>query len=216
MEDSIPFTPINFFQISLDCRKINSTSQAPFALNQKNISRHLLPETGSMTGEICFGDVAIGWSFEGIELYVMVKQPYLKSCYPNYDKGDSFELCIDTRDVKTSGYNTRFCHHFVFLPEAVEGLQGVELTKFRTEDAHELCNPKDLQVKATFKSDYYILQCFIPAHCLSGYDPEQFERLGMTYRINRSSGRPQHFAVVAEDYKFQEQPSLWASLRLTA
>jgi hypothetical protein len=214
MESSVPFTPINFFHLNMDCLSLPSSNKGPFALSSKNYQKYLLPNTSGLTSEDAFAEVALGWNPEGLELYAVVHEPYLRSIYPQIDKGDSLELCIDTRDVKTSGYNTPYCHHFFFLPEPVEGRQAGELTKFRTEDAHELCNSEELIVKSSIKSKEYQMQCFIPASCLHGYDPEQFDRLGMTYRINRANGHSQHFSVVAEDFKFQEQPSLWASLRL--
>lgn len=214
MEENISLSPINFFQVSIECLHLPVPKEPPFALNAKNYKKYLLPDLSALTGDNQFAEVAIGWSLEGLELFIKVEQPYTRACYPQYDKGDSIEICIDTRDVKTSGYNTRFCHHFVFLPEAVEGLKAAELTKFRTEDAHEPCSSLDLQVQSTLKSDHYTLQCFIPVHCLQGYDPDQFERFGMTYRINRTNGSPQHFSVLSTEYKFQEQPSLWSSVRL--
>lgn len=214
MDNNVPLAPVNFFQLSVDCHKLPSAGQAPFTLSLKNYSKYLLPDLSGLTGEESFAKVSLGWSSEGIELFAYIEQPYFRTVYPNYDKGDSLELCIDTRDVKTSGYNTRFCHHFYFLPETVEGFHGGELTKFRTEDAHEPCNPLDLQVQSQFKKDYYTMQCLIPAHCLHGYDPEQFDRMGMTYRITRVGGPSQQFSVLAEEYKFQEQPSLWCSMRL--
>lgn len=214
MEENISLTPINFFQVSIDCHPLPPIKEAPFALTSKNYQKYLLPDLSALSDDDTFAKIALGWNREGIELFAMIDQPYLRANYPQFEKGDSLELCIDTRDVKTSGYNTRFCHHFLFLPEAVEGLQAAELTKFRTEDAHEPCASADLKVKSTLKHDHYIMQCFIPAHCLQGYDPDQFDRFGMTYRVNRANGSPQHFSVLSGEYKFQEQPSLWGSVRL--
>jgi hypothetical protein len=143
-----------------------------------------------------------------------VSQAFQRVTYPDIARGDSVELFFDTRDVKTSGFNTRFCHHFFFLPEAVDGHQAGEITRFRTEDIHELCDPKELKVKSQLKSNSYQMQIFIPAHCLHGYDSEQFDRLGFTYRINRPDGPSQHFSVVTDDYQVEQQPSLWSSVRL--
>ena len=89
-----------------------------------------------------------------------------------------------------------------------------ELTRFRTEDAHVLCDPMALKVQAKSKGSTQVVNLFIPLQCLHGYDPEQFARLGFSYRINRAEGFPQHFSVTTEDYQIEEQPSLWSSLRL--
>jgi hypothetical protein len=208
-EDGFSLTPINFFPIGVDCRHIKS----PFPqINEK--SAYLLPSTAELCDEKSFGKVYMGWNREGIELQVVVDQPVQECFYPDVSRGDGVELFFDTRDVKTSGYNTRFCHHFFFLPEAVDGHQAGELTRFRTEDVHELCDPNELKVKSKTSPRGYSLQIFIPSHCLYGYDPDQFARMGFTYRLNRYRDDPQHFSAVSEEYQIEQQPSLWSSVQL--
>jgi hypothetical protein len=214
MEDLVPFTPVNFFQLHCNCSYVPRQAKDHFGLNAGNFTKYLLPDTSALTHEDAFADVALGWNEEGLEIYARINQPFQKSSYPQLERGDSLEVCVDTRNIKTSGYNTRFCHHFFCLAEHNDSRQCGEITKFRTEDTHELCNPNDLKALATFKKSYYILQFFIPSHCLFGYDPEQVNMLGFTYRINRSGGRSQHFSVTSEDYQFEQQPSLWANVRL--
>lgn len=211
MDDFVPITPINFFQISFDCYKIPVGFPKFTAANFK---KYEVPDTASLCAEPSFAKVAMGWNVEGLEFFIQVNQPAKRSNYPAITKGDGVELLIDTRDVKTAGFNTRFCHHFFFLPEAVDGHVAEEITKFRTEDIHDLCNAKDLKLKTQIKHNSYILQIFIPTQCLYGYDPEQFDRLGFTYRINRPDGPSQHLSVVTDDYQIDQQPSLWSSVKL--
>ena len=216
MEDFIAITPVNFFQISVDCHEMIdwSIEKFPF-IGKKNSQKYLLPNTSAICEELSFADISIGWCSQGLEIYALVNRPFQKAVYPDVERGDSVELFVDTRDVKTSGFNTRFCHHFFFLAEGVEGHFAGEKTRFRTEDAHPLCDQNDIKIKVSTKSDHYVLHIFIPENCLHGYDPQQFNRLGFTYRINQASGSPQHFSVVTEDYQIEQQPSLWGSLKLT-
>jgi hypothetical protein len=209
-----PITPINFFQITADCHYLNNFSLKTFPSLKSAKGKYLLPDNAALCSEKAFANVALGWHEEGLEFFVAVNSPFKRARYPEVDRGDSFEIFIDTRDVKTSGFNTRFCHHFFFLAEAIEGHQAGELTKFRTEDTHPLCDANELKIKAQLISTGYSLQIFIPNHCLYGYDPAQFNRMGFSYRINRADGFPQHFSVVTEDYQIDQQPSLWATLRL--
>jgi hypothetical protein len=217
MDDNQFFlSPVNFFQIRAFCKHLGYTSESSFPKFPKTkIEPYLLPDTSALCGETTFARVAMGWNEEGIEVYVDVHHPIEHSFFPDIQRGDSVELFFDTRDVKTSGFNTRFCHHFFFLPEAIEGSQAGEITRFRTEDAHEPCDPAELKVKTQVRSKNYSMQIFIPSQCLNGYDPEQFDRLGFTYRINRFSGNSQHFSVTSDDYQLEQQPSLWSSLQLT-
>lgn len=210
------FSPVSFFQLILECRQLPDElkkSQSPFRLSEKNFSKYKLPSTASLTGDKEFASIALGWSFDGLEAYVKVDSPFLKASYPNVADGDSLELFIDTRDIKTSGYNTRFCHYFFFFPEPLEGRHAGELTRFRSEDAHEPCDAQELKVKSLIKKNNYALQIFIPSSCLQGYDPRQYDRLGFTYRINHN-GESQHFSVISAEYQLEQQPSLWSSLKL--
>ncbi len=213
LEELAPLTPVNFFQLRFSCAALDAKSSFP-ALKKTSKGGFLLPSTYALCHEESFADVYMGWSPEGIEVLVAAVRPFIRTSYPELGRGDSVELFIDTRDVKTSGYNTRFCHHFFFLPETVEGRDKGEITHFRTEDRHEWCDPELLQVKSKETLSGYELQIWIPRECLHGYDPEQFNRMGFAYRINRASGDPQHFSVVSEDYRIEEQPSLWSQCRL--
>jgi hypothetical protein len=211
MEDFIPITPVNFFQMQIECHHVESGF--PKITGSKK-GKFLLPDTTDLCNDFPFAEMGMGWNREGIELLADIGVPYRQIHYPDVVRGDSVELFFDTRDVKTAGFNTRFCHHFFFLPEEVEGHQAGEITRFRTEDAHELCDSAELKVKAQLKHASYQLQIFIPAHCLFGYDPDQFDRLGFTYRVNRAGGPPQHFCVVTDDYQIDQQPALWSSVKL--
>ena len=205
---SFSLNPVNFFALSCDCQHLAKREQAP------SFAVHELPSTHTLTHEVSFAKVAMGWHEEGIALHIQVNRPASRSAYPASEQGDGIEFFFDTRDVKTSGFNTRFCHHFFFLPQAVEGVSKGEKTHFRTEDSHPLCDPQELECNVQLKKKDYSMKIFIPSHCLVGYDPKQFNRLGFTYRISRFGGAPQHFSVVSQEYQVDQQPSLWASLIL--
>lgn len=204
----ISLNPVQFFALSCDCSYLSRKEQF------LSFASHILPSTQCLTGEEHFAKVALGWNEEGIAIQIQVNQPVGDSFYPEIEKGDSVEVFIDTRDLKSAGFNTRFCHHFFFLPQPVEGVAKGEKTHFRTEDQHPLCNPQTLDCQTQLKRNGYVMKIFIPTQCLYGYDPKQFDRLGFTYRINRHKGNPQHFAVVSQDYQIEQQPSLWGSIKL--
>jgi len=208
-----PVTPVNFFQLSADVCCL-SEGKDPFPITSKNRGEFLLPDTAILCEEENFAEVSMGWRKSGLAFYFKVDHPIERCYYPEVYRGDSVEVFIDTRDVKTSGYNTRFCHHFFFLPESMEGVQAGEITHFRTDDRHELCDPELLKVKANKKSKGYELMAWVPRECLTGYDPAQFQRIGFTYRVNRNYWASQHFSVTTDDYRLEEQPSLWSQLRM--
>ncbi len=210
MFDQEPFSlnPVNFFAIACDCHYLSKKEHFP------SFSQYTLPSTHSLTNEEAFAKIAMGWNEEGIGLQIQVNQAAGHSFYPKVEQGDSVELFIDTRDLKSAGFNTRFCHHFFFLPEAVEGVIAGEKTHFRTEDSHLLCDSQELELQVQLRKKDYTMKIFIPSQSLHGYDPKQFDRLGFTYRINRYGDAPQHFSIISQEYQVDQQPSLWGSLKL--
>lgn len=207
-ENSFSLNPLSFFTLSWDCRRLKNKETFP------SLTNDLLPSLHPLSSEYQFAKVAMGWHEEGIGLQVKVNQRFIKSVFPEVQKGDSVEIFIDTRDLKSAGFNTRFCHHFVFLPQAVESHLAAEVTHFRTEDSHSLCEPHLLKCQTKLEADGYNMKIFIPSECLHGYDRLQFDRIGFTYRINRASGEAQHFSVLSSEFPIDQQPSLWSSMRL--
>lgn len=209
LEEIVPLEPVHFFAIQVECHYLDTVS-----LEKK----HLLPDLASFYDTSSFAEVALGWHESGIYARIKVKGRFDEPEFPNFSAGDSVELFFDTRDVKTTGYTTRFCHHFYFLPVPVkpdgEAIVGGEATHFRTDDVHPLCSPTQLQVESSVQKKEVIMNIFIPSECLHGYDSSQFGRLGFTYRINRVDGSRQYFSASGADFTIESQPSLWASLKL--
>lgn len=198
-EFTAPFLPVDFFTVELQAKLGKELS---------------LPDTSELLGEEHFAKVSLSPSQVGIRIKADVRKPFEETQYPDYDKGDSLELFIDTRDLKTAGFMTRFCHHFLILPQSENGVTSREVTRFRTEDTHPLCDPADLEVTMKPSSSRYALDVFIPAQALHGYDPSAFKRLGFTFRLNRYRGDPQHFVLSSKLYKITDHPSYWASIEL--
>lgn len=210
-EGFLPLSPLNFFEISLDCKKIAETSWKE-SIDDKKFR---FPSTQFLSGEETPFHFNMGWCEEGIAFQVETQEPFQHPNFPNLIEGDSIELFFDTRDSKTGSVITRFCHHFYFLPQAIDGHQKGEITRFRQEDTHELANPKDLELFVHKRGDTTRLKGFIKKEALFGFDPNQFSRLGFTYRINQRYGGSVHFAVKTEEFNLEQEPSLWASITLT-
>ncbi len=196
-EELPSLSPVQFFALSWDCPHIKSDLRAG--------GEYRLPSTAELLGEEEFAELFLGWNEQKIALEIRVR---------GRSEGDSVELFFDTRDLKTKAQISKFCHHFVFTPDEKDGVFGREITRFRNEDIHRLCDPNSLIVDPISNDNSYTLRIQIPASCLFGYDPYQFQRLGFTYRINRAGQPPQHFAVSSEEFAIEQQPSLWATLKL--
>lgn len=206
-EDVPGLSPVQFFCVSADCLYSRGKLKADKSF--------LLPSTSDLLDETSFADVYAGWSVEKLSFLISVKIPFEDVQESDFRKGDSIELFIDTRDLKTKGVVSKFCHHFVFFPVQVQNFYGREMTRFKGEDTHRLSHPEDLHVVPVLKETSYSVYIEIPSTCLHGFDPLSFSRVGFTYRINRKGGAPQHFAVSSEEYVIEQHPATWGSLKLT-
>jgi hypothetical protein len=201
-----PLAPIHFFRLNTDIKQ------------GKKASKQQLPDTTELLGEEQFADVGLAWQPAGLYVYLHARKKFEEACYPKFSEGDALELFFDTRDLKEAGFPTRFCHHFLVLPQEVQGIRCLELTRFRSEEGHPLYDPSlsTAKVEISFHagSKDYFLDMYFPAEVLHGYDPLSFDRLGLTYTVHRYKNRPQNFSVSSNYVTIAQNPSLWASCRL--
>lgn len=205
--DNLPsLSPVHCFALTAFCLYSRQSIQPDDAF--------LIPSTEDLLAEQPFAKVYASWNRQKLSFYVISSIPFQEIGDPNFRRGDSIELFIDTRNLKSKSMVSRFCHHFVFFPVRVQNCYGLEVTRFCGEDIHSLSAPEDLAVEVYLKNDSYSLKIEIPATSLYGYDPINFPNLGFTYQINRATGAPQHFAVSSEEYAIERHPSLWGTLNL--
>lgn len=163
-------------------------------------------------GEEGFADLSLLYWSGGLVIGVLVQKPFEDCFFPEVSKGDGLEIFIDTRGIEDAQTVHKFCHHFVFLPKEKDGIIGAEVTRFRSEDKHELCDHTELQVQTTFSKKGYEMQIVIPENCLFGFDPLEYPQFRLGYIIHRTGGHPMHFPHSGDDYRLSAIPSLWAKL----
>lgn len=164
-------------------------------------------------------DVRAAWNEAGLALSVLVggkKQP--PWCRPaRSEDSDGLQVWIDTRDVHNVHRASRFCHRFLFMPAGggrrLDEPVAQWLPIHRARQQPRAIPPGSLQVRSRQRADGYLLEAFIPAAALTGFDPADHQRLGFTYAvIDRELGE-QTFGV-GRPMPYQEDPSLWATLEL--
>lgn len=173
-----------------------------------------MPNLSDLLAEEPLSSLSLSWSVEGISGLFCIEKPLETCLFPDYMKGDAIELFLDTRDNKKSSFVSRFCHQFVLLGKEVNGVRAQEITKFRLEDTHPLCDPLDIFLEVKEKKESYEVSFTLPKEILHGYDPLEFSRLGFAYRIHRYKGKPLHFPFSSKYFEPLKQPALWASLLL--
>ncbi|NGX34754.1 MAG: hypothetical protein K1060chlam1_01108 [Candidatus Anoxychlamydiales bacterium] len=198
---------LNFFDINIDLEKYVSKAK----LFSK---KYVLKSFSSILNEEEFAKIYMAYNEKGLYFIFDVKTPFTKAFFPEYQRADSIEVFIDTRSLKTKGYITKFCHHFVFFAEDIKGYKAREITRFRADDMHAICGSKDLKVDSIVKPKSYMLDIHIPSFCLTGFNPIDINYLSFTYRINRYQMPPQNFSVSSNEHVIEKSPHLWAKMNL--
>jgi hypothetical protein len=208
--DDLPYIScLSFFDITIPCHYVSSDKEKEWRDNNK----YDLPSFAEYNDEKKIVDVRMGWNNNNLLFSFTVKKDSKISPLEDVNNGDSIEIFIDTRNRKNNRFITSFCHHFIFSPK---DMAGKEITRFRGDDMHSICDPKYLRyhVDTNYKLAF-IHNISIPRECLYGYDPLQYNHFGFTYRVTSSEGKVQHFNVVEKEFSVEQNPSLWCSMIIT-
>ena len=211
-------SPTFLFRFSVPClhRKViwseNSGSQLDEACR--------LPSFGAAFGQgPAFADLRAAWNENGLSFWLQVagkKQP--PWCRPDrLEDNDGLHIWIDTRDTHNIHRASRFCHRFAFFPAGGgrsfdQPLEAQMLINRARENASPVPE-RMLQVRSEKRVDGYRLDCHIPAAALTGFDPNDYTRLGFFYLVQDRELGWQTFSV-DNAFPFDEDPSVWGTLEL--
>jgi hypothetical protein len=173
-----------------------------------------------MAGRPNFADVRCGWNELGLGMQVSVagKDQPVQGDAARPRGSDGLTLWIDSRDARTSHRATRYCHQFHFLPSG--GGPDHDEPAFVQSKIHRalqdapLSSASAVPFQCAQTKNGYILEAFLPAAVLSGFDPEQNRRLGFYYVV-RDLELGEQVLSVGSDFPYWEDPSLWSVLELT-
>jgi hypothetical protein len=157
------------------------------------------------------------WSDEGLAFWFRVtgkrQAPWCRANRP--DESDGVQLWIDTRDVHNVHRASRFCHRFVLSPCGGPDNRAVAqwLPINRAREHPRAIKADQVHVRGKLFKDGYLVECFLAAGALTGFDPQEHPRLGFTFALtDRELG--EHTLAVGSPMPYQEDPSFWATLEL--
>ena len=166
-------------------------------------------------------DFRLAWLPTGLAFTTVVAGKSEQSIFlpTRLEHADSIRLCLDTRDVKESHRASRFCHRFVFYPTvAASPTESRPIAQWAPINrAKASPSPVDVSLFALAserRADGYAFSAFLPSGALTGYDAEEFNRIGLHYIVFDS----EHGAFALQHYAplpAEEDPSLWPSFELT-
>lgn len=208
--------PTFLFRFSTPCRyRKKLWAESGIKLSEE----YVLPSFGELEGKPLFADLRAAWSEAGLAFVLKVvgkkQAPWCRSS--RIDDSDGLQVWIDTRDAHNIHRASRFCHRFVFLPagggqrldQAVAELVPIN----RAKESPKPVPAGTLRVLGAKRHDGYLLHAFIPASTLTGYDPNESQRVGFSYAVVDRELGWQTFSVGPE-FPFVEDPSLWGTLEL--
>ena len=164
-------------------------------------------------------DVRVAWNEAGLAFSVRMQgkrqSPWCRAERP--DDSDGLQVWIDTRDVHNVHRASRFCHRFLFMPLGGGSRRdrpvAEPLAIHRAKEPPRPIRPGLLQVRGEKRIDGYVLEAFVPAEALIGFDPTEHPRLGFNYAVSDRELGEQTLSV-GSPMPYQEDPSLWATLEL--
>lgn len=179
-----------------------------------------LPELGDLDGAKPFGELRLAWNQGGLGISVEVRgKKRAPQCDPRaLETADGLRVFIDTRNTQNIHRASRYCHQFFLLPAGgdPDGAQpcGIQSPILRAREEAPLANPAELHLAGVVSKTGYLLEAWLPASALNGFDPEEQPRLGFYYALRDGELGEQCLTVGAE-FPYAIDPSLWSTLELT-
>ncbi len=216
----MPLVPHRFlFRLAYPCRYCKDMPRADADRLLNLPAEYRLDNFAAMDDERNFAEVYLAWNEFGLGVQATVtgKEQLPRGDAARARSSDGITLWIDTRDARTSHRASRYCHQFHFLPTG-GGPEHDEPAFAQTKinrALHDapLCASGSVPFHFRSGKSGYILEAFLPASVLYGFDAEQHQRLGFFYAV-RDSELGEQFLTVGADFPYWEDPSLWSVLEL--
>lgn len=181
--------------------------------------QHRIPPFGSLSDEKRFAEVSLAWSERGFFMHAVVPQP--KTAKPLSGasaKSTLISLYVDTRWSPDVHRGTTYCHRFELIcvhPTSSQIQRGHgELNAMqRARAMPNPVHPKDLAVGALKRDFGFEIKAFLPSDTLTGFDPLEFQEIGVFYVINDGVLGNQ-FMARSRFSPYFEDPSLWCRGKL--
>src|SRR5262249_15177623 len=114
-----------------------------------------------------------------------------------------------------------YCHQFCALPEGSGPKKlrpsATKISLSRQGDDGPVVSAKGsenaLRVWSELRDDGYLLELWIPAEALTGFDSEASRQLGF-YTVVGDAELGEQFLTVGREFPFEHDPSLWQTLEL--
>jgi hypothetical protein len=166
-----------------------------------------------------FGELRLAWNEQGLGMALEVKgKNRLPQCAASDpEAADGLRLFIDTRNTQNIHRASRYCQQFSLFPSGDGPKEtdpwAVQVPILRAREEAPRANIAEVRLAASVSKTGYLLEAWLPASVLYGYDPEAQSRLGFYYAL-RDAELGEQFLSVGAEFPFAIDPSLWSTLEL--
>lgn len=180
-----------------------------------------LADFGALDQAEPFGQLRLAWNEHGVGISVAVegKRQPLKCNGQALESSDGLRVFIDTRDTQNIHRASRYCQQFFLLPASSDatttGPYADQSPILRAREEAPRANVAEIRMSSSISKTGYLLEAWLPASVLHGYDPEAQPRLGFYYAL-RDAELGEQFLSVGHDFPFAIDPSLWSTLELVS
>lgn len=176
----------------------------------------LLPPLCRLEGTEPFAPVYACWNETGLFVAAEVtnKSKPLRCDPERFRQSDCLRLCTDMRDTRTSKRASRYCRQFYVMPRG-GGPRGDQATAAAVtiKRARENAPPVKaglIRAAADVARDGYRMEAHLPAEALSGFDPQEHNRIGFYYMLE-DHDHGQQYLTVGDELRWYVDPSTWAT-----
>jgi hypothetical protein len=166
-------------------------------------------------------NVYLGWTPKGLYLGMEIFDNDIEGA-PNgwWWTRDHVEFFVSTRPVtqNENSYNA-YCHQFFFVPQSwpgKDGLTGVIGQWHRPGDAiaKNIVPVSDVRWAARVLSNRYVVEMFIPASALHGWDPVHHPTMAFNIHVRNYQHALDYFWSAPKEVRTELRPSTWGTLQL--
>jgi hypothetical protein len=172
----------------------------------------------SLEGREQSATVYAAWSEQRLVFALNVPRTRAPRVLPKrLSDGDSFDLYIDTRDIRNAHRAGRYCHKFVIAPVGGAGqarsplFEHQEIQRALMGPPH--VSPPHVEIASSVRDDGYSIELALPASTLNGYDVDITRRMGLAYVLHDTE-RPNQIWPHTSELPVWNDTSLWATVEL--
>ena len=167
-------------------------------------------------------NVMVGWTADGLFIGLEIFDANILATAPtaNWWTRDSVELFVATRNVpEGQQHYDPSCHSFFYVPveyAGTDGRNGVVGQWKRPGDAlaRSLTSHPDVQQVTRVHADRYVVEMFIPAKALGGFDPANHDTLRFNLLTRDFQQSAEYFWSAPKSAQTHMRPGTWGTLQL--